>query len=192
MKDVRFQPQGKLVRAGDLGKIADAEKLFEKARVAVAEADAFRASIARETQTKVEEALKKELQARIAEEVGQAVRQLQQQLQPQADELAAIIGDVTQRIWAETPPDDRIRGLVHRALDEYQDRQTVSICVAPSEAEAMRAIVEVYVKSNSVPPVTVEVMADLKPGDILLKTGKGFVEVGFSRQLAEVRRALGL
>lgn len=192
MKDVRFSPQTKLVRARDLDKITESEKLFEAARAAVADADAFRAAIADETRRRVEESLTSELKARLAEEVGSAVRQLQQQLQPHSDELSAIIGDVSERIWNETPDQERIRGLVQKALDAYQDRQKVTICVCPAESEAMRQIVAKHIKSNSVPPVTVEVMADLKPGDILLKTEKGFIEVGFSRQIAEVRRALGL
>lgn len=192
MKGVRFHPQEKFVRAKDLNRITEAEKLFEKAHAAATEADAFRAAVAQETSRSVEEGMKRELKIRLAEEVGQAVRQLQQQLQPHAEELATIIGDVTERIWAEASPDDRIRGLVHRALDAYQDRQTVALCVSPTEEMVMREIVAHYVKSNSVPPVTVEVMADIKPGDILLKTEKGFVEVGFSRQIAEVRRVLGL
>lgn len=192
MKDIRFQPQSKLVRARDLDKITEAEKLLGEARSAMADADGFRAAIARETSEAVEETMSRELKSRLAEEIGQAVQQLQQQLEPHATELATIIGDVSERIWADTPPEDRIRGLVTRALRAYQDRQTIAVCVCAAEAEAMRGILAVHIRSHSAPPVTVEVMPELKPGDILIKTEKGFVEIGFSRQIAEVRRALGL
>jgi flagellar biosynthesis/type III secretory pathway protein FliH len=192
MKQVRFQPETKLIKAKELDAITEAETLIATARTAVADADKFRAAIAEETRKHVERGMTQELRARVAAEVGDAVRQLQQQLQPHSQELAAIISDISERIWQETPPSERIRGLVQKALDDYQDRQMVAICVCPTEAEEMRRIVDQQIKTNSVLPIKVEASPDLKPGDIVLKTAKGLVEIGFSRQIAEVRRALGL
>ena len=165
---------------------------------ALAQARDQAGQIVRQAQSVSEDARRQGLQQGRAEaraELSDSVAQLRAQLSRWAQEteprLMSIVLRCVREIVRGVDTDILVQDSVHRALAEMSAAQDVRIQVHESEAEALRAQVGALMERHDLRGVIrVEASAALKPGDCIVESPLGVVDLRVESQLRFVQQTL--
>ena len=173
---------------------AEAATLLENARRTVAEE---RAAMERQVQERgarlLEQAKAEAAALRVVETVDAAAR-----LTARFDALSPWIGELVigtaSRLVGAFEPDERMRRLLEQAIAGSRRDWDLRLRCHPGSAPLLQSLIDQDVAEEGRLHAVTGIVEDssLAPGDCLLESAGGLVDISLAAQVAELRRALGL
>jgi type III secretion protein L len=184
-----FKPLGPVVRGHEIGiwgRAAEALAAAERHR------DGMRAS--------AEEAYRSEMQrgyddgwaagaAEAARLVAAATARVEQHANALENELPALVADIVEQILGSFDPGELLPRAVRHALAQVRASADLHLRVAPEGAESLRRSLADLAGPDGA-NVRVEVDPSIKPGDCVLCSELGNIELGIAAQIRALREGL--
>jgi flagellar biosynthesis/type III secretory pathway protein FliH len=124
------------------------------------------------------------------EQTQAVIDQVREHLMAQETALIEVVLRAVEKIVTEMPPIDRVQSILHRALIDIVDAQTVKIKAAPEDQQLVIEAVSRIALAPGLSPLQVSTDPLLVRGELLLETPLGVIHVGEKRQLARLEAAI--
>ena len=124
------------------------------------------------------------------EQTQTVVEQVREHLMAQETALIEVVLRAVEKIITDMPPIDRVQSILHRALIDIIDTQTVKIKAAPEDQQLVIEAVSRISLTPALSPLQVSTDPLLVRGELLLETPLGVIHVGEKRQLARLEAAV--
>ena len=191
-KELRLEPGQRVLKARDYQHFVEAQGILGEAHEIARDIELA----AKDAYLRCEKDGYAEGMSRAAGDVAQ--RQLEsidraiRWMREMEDDLTASVLQALEKLVGSLDIDDLTLRLIKKALQEYRNLPDIRLHVAPSQVEAVEeALAGLYREIKPAQFLRIEADSRMQPGDCMLKSPLGTVDIGLSQQLEALRRQLG-
>ncbi|MCB1508433.1 MAG: hypothetical protein KDI98_06705 [Hyphomicrobiaceae bacterium] len=186
-----YRPDSKIVRRSEMDAALSASDYLSKARRAAIEArNAAEGELNEARELALATALN-EARLTLMEETRSAAADARSALQASEDQLLGIVRDSVELIIGTVPEPERLRLVLKQAMARLEGTLSASLLVPPGEVAVTREEVARLTQSGGLSGIrSVDGDPLLSPGDMVIVTPQGRVQVGWRRQLERMIAAM--
>jgi flagellar biosynthesis/type III secretory pathway protein FliH len=191
--DAPYMPLSTIIKAADMSALSDAASMRKQAE------DMLRQANMLVTQSEIEAANRGHEAGLVAgrdmalKSLALVMSDLRNRAMEREADLSQVVVAAVSRIIGELPAEVQVRGVVHKALQDFADQNAVVILVCPEE----KAKISTLIAGNNLQTaggsnVIREIKADpaLEPGDMIIETDHGRYNIGLRSQLRRLTDGL--
>lgn len=191
--ELRFEPGQRILKAQSYQRFVEAEEILSQARdiaanIEDAAKDAYHRA-EREGHANGIARANEESAQRLLQSVFQAISWMREM----EEDLAASVLKALEKLVGTLDINELTIRLVKKALREYRNLPDISLHVAPSQVAAVEeSLAELYREVKPTQLVRVEADSRMQPGDCMLKSPLGTVDISLTQQLDALRKQLAV